>query len=857
MKMKNLFFIPLFLCFFLSSFAQNGDVMIQGFDWTSWSNTTGWYNVVASKATEMKNAGINTIWLPPPSDAAANEGYLPRQYYLLNSKYGTQAQLTSCISALHTNNMKVLADIVINHRVGTTGWADFTNPTWGCWAVTSDDEWKNNGGVPCGAFDTGEGYAAARDVDHTNTTVQNDITSWMNWLKTTIGFDGWRYDLVKGFNPSYVAKYNDGTQPYFSVGEFWDGNRQLVQNWVDGTAQKSTAFDFPLKYKLAEAVNGNYSVLNAGGQSSGLMGWSPCKAVTFIDNHDTYRDNNAFPADNGKVLQAYAYILTHPGIPMIFWDHYFDWAGYKTPINDLIKVRKNNNINCNSLLSIQVAATDVYAAIIDNKVAMKIGSASWSPSGTGWILKASGVNYAVWDKLDACAGFTPVLTVSPAGPYTATAPFNVTISATAPNGITPTVYYTTDGSTPTTASASANGSRVLSINATTTLKTFAVGSNGCTSAIQTHTYTINNVCTNCSFTVYFNKPASWTAPKIYYWNTVPSGAMPTVTWPGVAMQVYNGNWYKYTFTGTTSTNIIFTDGTRQTIDLTRNKTGYYDLATNTWTDGVPPVAINYVMDGNLDAVSTQIATANGITLNAHFNGTKLYVAAKSATSLGKDVFIFISKAPGTMAAAPWAKAGQVAGNNIFIANESSNNWNGWTGVTTGATSASGSYLEGTVDVATSFGSGTQTVYLSVGAYGTNDGGVLTPQLPVAVQTNGSIEANEFLPFTLTAPSLRQISGNAKKDEAITTEQIMLEQNSPNPVRQSGVTKINYAVPEDEIVSLFLTDITGRKIQYLQNGFQHKGRYIISVNAGTLKQGVYYYQLQQNSSSIIKKMVVIH
>ena len=121
--------------------AQNSDVMLQAFNWNSSANTTGWYNVVNSKVADMKAAGITTIWLPPPSKSAATQGYLPSEYYQLNTAYGTQATLQGLITNLHTNNMKALADIVINHRVGTTNWADFTNPTWGCWAVCNNDEW--------------------------------------------------------------------------------------------------------------------------------------------------------------------------------------------------------------------------------------------------------------------------------------------------------------------------------------------------------------------------------------------------------------------------------------------------------------------------------------------------------------------------------------------------------------------------------------------------------------------------------------------------------------------------------------------------------------------------------------------
>ncbi|MEL7424066.1 MAG: alpha-amylase C-terminal beta-sheet domain-containing protein [Bacteroidota bacterium] len=390
------------------NYSQSTDVMLQGFNWVSHSNSSGWYNVVQSKAQELGDAQFDMVWLPPPSDAAAPQGYLPRELYDVSTNYGTQQELTNCISALHNEGIKVLADIVINHRVGTTNWADFTNPTWGCWAVVSNDEWGQNGGNPCGNFDTGDNYHAARDIDHTNGTVRSDLIGWMNWLKNTIGFDGWRYDYVRGFNGYYNGVYNDGTNPYFTVGELWDNldlnnvnaHRQQIVDWIDDTQGKSAAFDFTTKGVLQAAVNNQYWRLNIGGGAPGVIGWWPSRAVTFIDNHDTGSTQAYWPFPGGKVMQGYAYILTHPGVPSVFWDHYFDW-GLKGAIDALIEVRKDNGLHSESSIDIKEARWDLYAAEIDGKVAMKIGPGSWSPSGSGWVLRTSGNDYAVWDKAPA------------------------------------------------------------------------------------------------------------------------------------------------------------------------------------------------------------------------------------------------------------------------------------------------------------------------------------------------------------------------------------------------------------------------------------------------------------------------
>jgi alpha-amylase len=388
---------------------NSSDVMLQGFHWYSYQ-TYPWWGVIQNNAATIKSGGFTMVWLPPPSDAASNEGYLPRRLEVLDSKYGTRANLVSALSALNNNGVRPIADIVINHRVGTTNWADFTQPTWGSNAVCRGDEWSG----ATGNADTGDGYSAARDIDHTQTYVQDSIVNWMNTTLKGVGFAGWRYDYVKGYHGSYVGSYNSRTAPYFSVGELWtdldlnnpNPHRQLIMNWIDATGGRSAAFDFTTKGLLQRAVQYNefWRLRDSTGKPAGAIGWWGAKSVTFIDNHDTGPSypsggQNHWPFPGDKVLQGYAYILTHPGIPCVYWVHYFDW-GHKAALNTMISIRKSKGITSTSTVSIQAADSSKYAAIItgnSGKVAMKIGYGSWSP-GAGWTLATSGNNYAIWTQ---------------------------------------------------------------------------------------------------------------------------------------------------------------------------------------------------------------------------------------------------------------------------------------------------------------------------------------------------------------------------------------------------------------------------------------------------------------------------
>ena len=438
-------------------------VMLQGFYWESYRfghpekfhdyAATGWYSVVQEKAAQIRDARFDLIWLPPPffsGDYSA--GYNPKEYFKFANSYGDLAHHRALLVALLTNGVEPVADLVFNHRDGTVKWADFHNPDWGPATICANDEAfsspdselfnlpqaqrgapeENPPYISHGGSDYA--YPSFRDIDHTNPTVRRDLIKAMRSLRS-LGYRGWRYDMVHGFNARWLAVYNRETQPTFSVGEYDWGAHAIQRGWIWNTATapaavgadhlktSSSVFDFTTQFALKDN-KGNPRALYGYGNGIGMVGdntdnlpWKQ-RAVTFLENHDTgYRtEEDGTPQKDHKfdsftnsweIEQAYAYILTHPGVPCVYWKHYFDWGDeLRNKIKALINARKVAGVNSGSKINPQnnAMAAGVYAAMIEGtngSLYVRIGGNddNWEPAHSGYANfrdYAHGAGWKVW-----------------------------------------------------------------------------------------------------------------------------------------------------------------------------------------------------------------------------------------------------------------------------------------------------------------------------------------------------------------------------------------------------------------------------------------------------------------------------
>ena len=594
---KITFLVGLFLASCMTAFAQvpskAPDVMLQGFYWDSYTDKgygrTKWTDI-QSQVTDISES-FDLVWLPPSAKSSGGTGYLPKEWCNQNSDWGGASDLKKLIAAFKENGTRCVADIVINHRIGNYNWTDFCDENFGTYGsfklydastgdsrslICKDDECVANGYVATGNNDSGYGYdptcdgvsakgayCAARDLDHSNTTVQNAIKAYLKWMKGEMGFDGWRYDLVKGYWGGYTKIYNNAAAAYMSVGEYWDGNYDAVKTWISDTEGTSMAFDFPNKYAaLNEALKqGNYEGMGGGYKAPpGLCGSTEtvkgklmkAYAVTFVDNHDTFRDGSNFSTDGTMIVKANAYILSIPGIPCVFYPH---WKNHKADIKKMIAARKAVGIHSESPCTTEGSCGSYYKGTTtgsNGTLICFIGGGWTAPSG--YTLACSGNGWAYYTNVTVPSG--PTVTMSPTGGYVGA---NGKVTLTASKG---TIYYTTNGTTPSASSTKYTGPITITTN-NTTIKAIAIdGSNK--SSVVSGTFLTEKPA---GLTVEFKAPAGWGSVNLYAWDANETAVLGE--WPGKAI-TKNGDYYTYTITETDARplNIIFNDGTNQTADIT-------------------------------------------------------------------------------------------------------------------------------------------------------------------------------------------------------------------------------------------------------------------------------------------------
>lgn len=368
-------------------------VMMQFFEWHIENDGSHW-DRLKREAPALADVGVGMVWIPPCGKCAQQNsvGYDVYDLYDLGefdqkgtvrTKYGTKAQLIGAIRSARAQGIKVLADVVLNHKAGADeterftvievdyndrnreltgpfeieGWTKFYFPGRGDkysafkWnhthfsAIDRDElsrrsalfkiygagkVWSEDVDEEKGNYD----YLMNADIDYNNEHVVEEIKRWALWLVKTLRLDGFRMDAVKHIDRGFVKLLVDHVKAhagenFFVVGEYWHSDQAQLNQFIDASDQELHLFDVALHFRFHEASRSGSGYDLRRLFEGTLVSTNPFRAVTFVDNHDSQPGQalESWVEDWFKPI-AYALILLRMGgLPCVFYGDYYGIVG--------------------------------------------------------------------------------------------------------------------------------------------------------------------------------------------------------------------------------------------------------------------------------------------------------------------------------------------------------------------------------------------------------------------------------------------------------------------------------------------------------------------------------------------------
>ncbi len=392
---------------------MGNEVMLQAFEWYL-PNDGNYYKNLAKEAKNLKEKGIDSVWLPPmfKATSADDVGYGVYDLYDLGefdqkqsvrTKYGTVEELKYAIEKLHEHEIKVYADVVLNHKAG----ADFTE-VFKAYEVNPDNrlerisdaydiegwtgfDFKGRNGKYSefiwhfqhfsgvdydnrqskkaifeiagenkgfsaevsnenGNFD----YLMFADIDHNHPDVRKELFSWGEWFVNYVNVDGFRYDALKHIDDGFIVDFtnhikNVVKRDFYFFGEFWMYDDNNTNHYLYDTKYDVDLFDVALHFNMYNASkdSDNYDMRKIFDNT--LVQEHPTIAVTFVDNHDSEPGQSleSFVEPWFKKIAYGLILLRKDGYPCVFYGDYYKIAGeyniegQKDMIDNLMYIRKN------------------------------------------------------------------------------------------------------------------------------------------------------------------------------------------------------------------------------------------------------------------------------------------------------------------------------------------------------------------------------------------------------------------------------------------------------------------------------------------------------------------------------------
>lgn len=385
----------------------NNAVMMQYFYWDYPSDGSLW-NVVSRNATDLAAAGITALWLPPPCkamDGARDVGYGIYDLFDLGefdqkgsvrTKYGSRQELENAVRAAHDAGLEVYLDVVLNHKGGADGtevvtatpvnsdnrnieigapreieaWTRFDFPGRGDTYSSFKWRWPHFDAVDYDqrtqsvtifrlrdkTFDTpvdpergNYDYLLFADLDMGSDEVRAEVLAWTDWIMQVLPIDGFRFDAARHIRFPFFNDWLDYVRArtgreLFAVGEYWTGNTGTLQWFIEQTGRRMSVFDFRLHFNMRDASRQGSNFDMQRIFEGTVTGVDSALAVTFVDNHDSYREDAV--EEWFKPLAYSLILLRADGYPCLFYPDYYgseSFRGHRQFLDLLLSVRRDHS----------------------------------------------------------------------------------------------------------------------------------------------------------------------------------------------------------------------------------------------------------------------------------------------------------------------------------------------------------------------------------------------------------------------------------------------------------------------------------------------------------------------------------
>lgn len=285
----------------------------------------------------MKEIGCNAIYIGPLFESVGH-GYETTDYKKLDTRLGTNEDLTHFVAECHKQGIRVILDGVFNH----TGRDFFAfqdikknreNSQYKDW-YCDVNFWGNNSYNDGFSYANWGGYDLLVKLNQKNPAVKDYICDVVRFWVKEFDIDGIRLDAADVMDFEYMKALrnvaNEVKQDFWLMGEVIHGDYSRWAN--DGTLHSVT--NYMLHKALYSAHNDhNYFEVAHTIQYVNNMVGKNLKLYTFVDNHDVER---IYTKLNNKAHfePVHVMLYTLPGIPSLYYGSEFGIEGRKERHSD-------------------------------------------------------------------------------------------------------------------------------------------------------------------------------------------------------------------------------------------------------------------------------------------------------------------------------------------------------------------------------------------------------------------------------------------------------------------------------------------------------------------------------------------